>query len=287
MANEDRSIKSEPLGNLLRELALDLGVTWNRHSDSLWRQIDTEVWMLTRNPWLMLQLTTDKQLEAMNADQSLRNWVEALVLERRKLLHSHGWFQKSCQNSSLKQVAYFSMEFGLSEALPIYSGGLGNVAGDQLKAGSDLGVPIVGVGLLYQQGYFRQAIDQNGYQRDLFPYNPPTWLPITPVRDANGELLRVELFRDLMALGSPRRSALGSLAGGRKPTARRPAKSSDGATPSRSIGAKSTLARLRSRPSVTSITSAHRSTWASFRLTLFRSSCMRKPRTAEAGSVRP
>jgi starch phosphorylase len=72
------------------------------------------------------------------------------------------------------------MEFGLSEALPIYSGGLGNVAGDQLKAGSDLGVPIVGVGLLYQQGYFRQAIDQDGNQRDLFPYNPPSWLPITP-----------------------------------------------------------------------------------------------------------
>jgi glycogen phosphorylase len=88
-------------------------------------------------------------------------------------------------------VAYFSMEFGLSEALPIYSGGLGNVAGDQLKAGSDLGVPIVGVGLLYQQGYFRQAIDHEGNQRDLFPYNPPSWLPITPVRDTDGDLLRV------------------------------------------------------------------------------------------------
>ena len=85
------------------------------------------------------------------------------------------------------------MEFGLSEALPIYSGGLGNVAGDQLKAGSDLGVPIVGVGLLYQQGYFRQAIDHEGNQRDLFPYTPPSWLPITPLRDGTGELLSVEI----------------------------------------------------------------------------------------------
>ena len=72
------------------------------------------------------------------------------------------------------------MEFMLSEALPIYSGGLGNVAGDQLKATSDLGVPVVGVGLLYQQGYFRQVIDRDGAQQALFPYNDPGQLPITP-----------------------------------------------------------------------------------------------------------
>ena len=70
----------------------------------------------------------------------------------------------------------------LSEALPIYSGGLGNVAGDQLKATSDLGVPVVGVGLLYQQGYFRQVIDKDGSQEALFPYNDPGQLPITPLR---------------------------------------------------------------------------------------------------------
>ena len=81
----------------------------------------------------------------------------------------------------------------LSEALPIYSGGLGNVAGDQLKATSDLGVPVVGVGLLYQQGYFRQVIDKDGAQQALFPYNDPGQLPITPVRQANGEWLRLEI----------------------------------------------------------------------------------------------
>jgi starch phosphorylase len=85
------------------------------------------------------------------------------------------------------------MEFMLSEALPIYSGGLGNVAGDQLKAASDLGVPIVGVGLLYQQGYFRQVIDKNGEQQALFPYNDPGQLPITPLRQPNGEWLRLEI----------------------------------------------------------------------------------------------
>ena len=95
--------------------------------------------------------------------------------------------------ASLTCVAYFSMEFMLSEALPIYSGGLGNVAGDQLKAASDLGVPVVGVGLLYQQGYFRQVIDRDGAQQALFPYNDPGQLPITPLRDANGEWLRLEI----------------------------------------------------------------------------------------------
>ncbi|MGB8331566.1 MAG: alpha-glucan family phosphorylase, partial [Polyangiales bacterium] len=90
-------------------------------------------------------------------------------------------------------AAYFSMEFMLSEALPIYSGGLGNVAGDQLKAVSDLGVPVVGVGLLYQQGYFRQVIDKDGAQQALYPYNDPGQLPITPLRQPNGEWLRLEI----------------------------------------------------------------------------------------------
>jgi starch phosphorylase len=185
------SIHSEPMIDLLRELALDLGAVWNRHTDDIWRRIDPEVWLLTRNPWLMLHHASQAKLKSMADDQDLRRRVEQFVLARRESLHSPAWFQKTHSGSTLGGVAYFSMEFGLSEALPIYSGGLGNVAADQLKAGSDLGVPIVGVGLLYQQGYFRQAIDHEGNQRDLFPYNPPSWLPITAVRDADGDLLRV------------------------------------------------------------------------------------------------
>jgi glycogen phosphorylase len=85
------------------------------------------------------------------------------------------------------------MEFALSEALPIYAGGLGNVAGDQLKAASDLGVPVVGVGLLYQQGCFRQVITADGSQEALYPYNDPEQLPISPVRNASGEWVRIDL----------------------------------------------------------------------------------------------
>jgi glycogen phosphorylase len=177
--------------DLLCELALDLGAVWNRYTDDIWRQIDPDLWVLTRNPWLMLHHASQKKLAAMADDQDLRRRVEQLVVARRESSHSPAWFQKTHSDSKLSGVAYFSMEFGLSEALPIYSGGLGNVAGDQLKAGSDLGVPITGVGLLYQQGYFRQAVDHEGNQRDLFPYNPPSWLPITPVRDGNGDLLNV------------------------------------------------------------------------------------------------
>jgi starch phosphorylase len=115
------------------------------------------------------------------------------VQAKRQAAEAPAWFQQTYSPSPLTCVAYFSMEFMLSEALPIYSGGLGNVAGDQLKASSDLGVPVVGVGLLYQQGYFRQAIDKDGAQQALFPYNDPGQLPITPLRHPNGEWLRLEL----------------------------------------------------------------------------------------------
>ena len=95
--------------------------------------------------------------------------------------------------SELRGIAYFSMEFGLAEALPIYSGGLGILAGDHLKSASDLNVPVVGIGLLYQQGYFRQVLADDGWQLEAFPFNDPGSLPITPVLDADGRWPRVRL----------------------------------------------------------------------------------------------
>src|SRR5207245_6532434 len=106
-------------------------------------------------------------------------------------LTAPAWFRQAHGQSPLSRVAYFSMELALSEALPIYSGGLGNVAGDQLKAASDLGVPVTGVGVLYQEGYFRQVITADGSQEALYPYNDPDQLPITPVRSQSGDLLRL------------------------------------------------------------------------------------------------
>ena len=177
----------------LAELALDMRWSWNHATDDVWRQLDSELWALTHNPWVVLQTVSRDQISRVLADPVFRKNVDDLVQARRKATEARAWFQQNHSQSSLTCVAYFCMEFMLSEALPIYSGGLGNVAGDQLKAASDLGVPVVGVGLLYQQGYFRQVIDMDGAQQALFPYNDPGQLPITPVRQENGEWLRLEI----------------------------------------------------------------------------------------------
>ena len=177
----------------LAELALDMRSSWNHAGDELWRLLDPELWELTRNPWVVLQTVSRDKLERELADPSLRKEISALLRAKRRAAESPAWFQQSCPQELLTCVAYFSMEFMLIEALPIYSVGLGNVAGDQLKAASDLGVPVIGVGLLYQQGYFRQRIANDGAQEALYPYNDPGQLPITPVRQPNGEWLRLEI----------------------------------------------------------------------------------------------
>jgi len=177
----------------LAELALDMRSSWNHAGDKVWRLLDPELWELTQNPWVVLQTVSRDKLERELAEPSFRENISALLRAKRHATETPAWFQQHHAQAPLTCAAYFSMEFMLSEALPIYSGGLGNVAGDQLKAASDLGVPVVGIGLLYQQGYFRQVIDNDGAQQALFPYNDPGQLPITPLRQPNGEWLRLEI----------------------------------------------------------------------------------------------
>jgi starch phosphorylase len=177
--------------DLLAELALDLRWSWNHSADQLWERLDPELWDLTHNPWFVLQTASQEKLQSVTGDPDFQKLVADLVEENRTAVESAGWFQKAHPDTCLKTVAYFSMEFMLSEALPIYSGGLGNVAGDQLKTASNLSLPVTGVGLLYQQGYFRQEIDAEGQQQALYPFNDPGQLPIRPVRDPNDEWVRV------------------------------------------------------------------------------------------------
>ena len=177
----------------LTELALDMSWSWNHATDEVWRQLDPVLWELTHHPWDVLQTVSREKVQNLLADAAFRKNIDALLNSRQRAKEVPEWFQENHPQAPLTCVAYFSMEFMLSEALPIYSGGLGNVAGDQLKAASDLGVPVVGVGLLYQQGYFRQIIDKNGKQQALYPYNDPGQLPITPLRYPNGEWLRLEI----------------------------------------------------------------------------------------------
>ena len=177
----------------LARLALDLHWSWNHSADRIWQRLDPELWALTRNPWVILQTASREKLQSVAQDSEFQKIVQELLEKEKSIRESTAWFQQAHPNSKLNCVAYFSMEFMLSEALPIYSGGLGNVAGDQLMAASDLGVPVAAVGLLYQQGYFRQEIEADGRQRALYPFNDPGQLPITPVRYPNGEWLRIQL----------------------------------------------------------------------------------------------
>jgi starch phosphorylase len=177
----------------LIELALDLRWSWDHSADDIWRPLDPEMWDLTRNPWIIFQSIAPEKLARLSAEPTFRTRVKRLAQELRELRNAPSWFQKVHAEGPLTTVAYFSMEFMLGEALPIYSGGLGNVAGDQLKAASDLGVPIAAIGLLYQEGYFRQSIAADGSQLALYPYNDPGQLQITPARNAKGEWVRLKV----------------------------------------------------------------------------------------------
>jgi starch phosphorylase len=184
-------LSTTAISEALTALALDLRWSFNHAADHLWERLDPEQWDLTHNPWIVLQTASRERLQAVAAEPEFQKLLAHVSSAQQTAELSDGWFQRVHPHSGLTSVAYFSMEFMLSEALPIYSGGLGNVAGDQLKAASNLAVPVIGVGLLYQQGYFRQEIDRSGQQRALYPYNDPGQLPMKPMRGPCGEWLRL------------------------------------------------------------------------------------------------
>jgi len=177
----------------LDDLALDLRWAWSEATDRLWAWLDPEAWERTRNPHFILQHVSQARLEEAAADPEFTQELQRWLTQRRRYLEDPGWFGRERGAGCPNGIAYFSMEFGLGEALPIYSGGLGILAGDFLKTASDLGVPVVGIGLLYQQGYFRQMLDPDGRQGEAFPYNDPMTLPVTPVANREGGWLRIRL----------------------------------------------------------------------------------------------
>ena len=177
----------------LTDLALDLRWTWSHGADALWQMLDAESWNRTKNPWTLLQNVSSQRLQQLAKSSRFREELKRLSAERIAYQAEPGWYNEAKKNINIGRVAYFSMEFGLGEALPIYAGGLGILAGDYLKTASDLGLPVVGIGLLYQEGYFRQMIDANGQQLAIYPYNEPSTLPIQPVTTASGEWLHIPL----------------------------------------------------------------------------------------------
>ena len=177
----------------LRELALDLRWSWSHVADELWRYIDQDLWWRTRNPWLILQTISVSRLRKLASDAEFTQLLQTMRREQLSAQEAPGWIQPVSADQPLPKIAYFSMEFGISEALPVYSGGLGVLAGDHLKSSGESGLDLTGVGLLYQQGYFRQGLDAQGEQLAFYPYNDPTQLPIKPARDTDGEWLEVDV----------------------------------------------------------------------------------------------
>jgi len=177
----------------LADLALDLRWTWSHEADALWERVDAEVWGRSQNPWTILKDISTERLRVLAADRSFRAELDRVAQARQAYLDAPSWFSDAHGSTALGGVAYFSMEFGLGEGLPLYAGGLGILAGDFLKTASDLGIPVVGIGLLYQEGYFRQIIDAAGGQREAYPYNDPGSLPIQPVQDDRGGWLHIGL----------------------------------------------------------------------------------------------
>ncbi len=174
-------------------LATDLRFTWSYTTDYLWEKLDPDLFAITRNPWLVLLSTSSEKLQELAEDDEYCEKIAWLLRREEASRTAPRWFSERHGGGVLESIAYFSMEFGLSESLPIYSGGLGLLAGDHLKAAHDLGVPLTGVGLLYQNGYFRQAIDKDGAQIAYYPANNVSELPIIPARDKDGRRLRFEL----------------------------------------------------------------------------------------------
>ncbi len=179
----------------LETLALDLRWTWSHAGDSLWRRIDERLWEQTGNAFVVLQNITAERLAELQEDESFRAALAELLAAREKYNSRPGWYGERYGEEGPRSIAYFSMEFGLSEALPIYAGGLGVLAGDYLKAASDLGAPVFGIGLLYQEGYFRQWLDDDGWQREIYSYNDSSSLPLRPARAPAGPAARAASCR--------------------------------------------------------------------------------------------
>ena len=180
-----------PALGALRDLALDLRWTWSHEADALWAGIDNELWQRTNNPWTILEDLSVGRLAELAADAGFVAHLNGLVAARAAYLADRGWFADARGDVPVTGVAYFSMEFGLGEALPLYAGGLGVLAGDFLKAASDLGLPVIGIGLLYQEGYFRQMVNAAGRQYEAYPYNDPSSMPIEPTRTIGGGWLHI------------------------------------------------------------------------------------------------
>jgi starch phosphorylase len=177
-----------PLG----ELVMNLRWSWHHPSLDLFASIDPDTWAAVKqDPIRLLGEVSPERLSALAVDQAFLGRLQAVHDDLREYLATPKWYQ-SLQDAPAS-IAYFSPEFGITEVLPQYSGGLGILAGDHLKAASDLGVPILGVGLLYRAGYFKQSLNAEGWQQERYPPIDPHGLPLTLLTDSTGAPLKISV----------------------------------------------------------------------------------------------
>ena len=180
--------------SFLRTLAYNLWWSWNHDAIDLFRRLDSDLWEQTNhNPIKLLGQINQAKLEILTEDDGFLAQLDRVSQKYNRYLNEQTWYEKSFGKSEEIQIAYFSAEFGLTECVPIYSGGLGILAGDHFKSASDLGLPFLGVGLLYQQGYFHQFLNANGWQGERYPRNDFYNMPIQLQKDEQGESLMLDV----------------------------------------------------------------------------------------------
>ena len=178
----------------LLEIAFNLRWSWDVDSRDLFRRLDSKLWeKCYHNPVAMLGRIDQQRLADLSEDESFLAHLERVKDDLHNYLTKNGWWPKNYGEVDQPQVAYFCAEFAITECLPIYSGGLGVLAGDHLKSASELDIPLVAVGLLYQQGYFRQRLNADGWQLELFPRNDFHNIPVEPVTDSDGEPMMIDV----------------------------------------------------------------------------------------------
>jgi len=178
----------------LNDLALNLRWSWDHPTIELFRRLDSDLWEQTNhNPWLMLGRIDQRRLADVETDEAFLSHMDRVWANLHDYLQGKGWFRRAHPESTDLQIAYFSAEFGLTECIPNYAGGLGILSGDHLKSASDLGLPLTGIGLLYQGGYFRQYLNADGWQQETYPINDFRNLPLEPVKDELGNAVTIDV----------------------------------------------------------------------------------------------
>ncbi len=184
-----RTVLPEPIA-ALGELASNLRWSWHPPTRDLFERIDAERWRAVRkDPVRLLSRLTPRELRELAADSAFVAAVGEAKADLDRYLTEPRWYQawaQEVEGGAPRSIAYFSPEFGITEVLPQYSGGLGILAGDHLKSASDLGVPIVGVGLFYKTGYFKQSLNRDGWQQETYPVLDPDGLPLSMLREEDG-----------------------------------------------------------------------------------------------------